>query len=556
MLYNWKTKTDKQIGKILTENQGRFEAKRRDYEDLWELIVKVFRPRRYDILKKYADKKGKRYGAKIFDQAPANALHKFTSGKLGYMVNRSVPWVQFMSTDSRLMRLDHVKRYCDEVAEQVLSAAGRSTFYSSVVPHTLDADSVGTSVMVPMFDERRDRIVFDTVHPKDSYVGVDEFGEPIIYHRTLRLTRMSALSMFGMEVLPKEWFKDNELKDILHEDDYIWAIYPNDDRSQGSFLTEDKPYKVFCLLKARTSKLVYQSGRDYFVICCRTGRESGAEYGTSIAADCLTAALVVNKLGEKSIEAAHRVVEPPVIASRTIQAVRRNPGAITYVDDINREGVKTWLDKQPWPITDAQMERLHNQIEDRMFIRFFEMLSAGDLKVKTAYEVSQMMGEKATLMSTIIDTFEQETLEPCLSVLIQAETEAGRMPDPPEELIVAGGKVDVRYLGPLAQLQRSLLRSKGTVDALAIIQQMMTMEPKVAWKFNWLEMAEDVAVAQGMPQKHVLSDEEVDKIRQEFEAYQQQAQQMAALESAGKAAPALLKAPEEGSTAKMLMGAV
>jgi hypothetical protein len=555
MLYNWKTKTDKQIGKILTENQGRFEAKRKDYEDLWELIVKIFRPRRYDILSKYFNKKGKRHGAKIFDQSPANALHKFTSGKLGYMVNRSVPWVQFMSTDSRLMRLDHIKGYCDEVAEQVLYAAGRSTFYSSVVPHTLDADSIGTSVMVPMIDERRDRIVFDTVHPKDSYLGIDEFGEPIIYHRTLRLTRMTALSMFGMGVLPTEWFNEGELKDILHEDDYIWAIYPNDDRSQGSLLTEDKPYKVFCLLKSKTNKLVYKSGRDYFVICCRTGRESGAEYGTSIASDCLTAALVVNKLSEKSIEAAHRVVDPPAIASRTIQAVRRNPGSTTYVDDINREGVKTWLDKQPWPITDAQLDRIHKQIEDRMFIRFFEMLSAGDMKVKTAYEVSQMMGEKATLMSTIIDTFEQETLEPCLSVLIQSETEAGRMPEPPEELIMSGGKVDVRYLGPLAQLQRSLLRSKGTVDALAIIQQMMQMEPKVAWKFNWLEMAEDVAVAQGMPQKHVLSDEEVDKIRAEYEAYQQQAQQMAALESAGKAAPALLKAPEEGSTAKMLMGA-
>jgi len=559
-LYNWKNKTDEQIAKLIKQNQTRLAKIRESREDLWKLLTKIFRPRRYSMLADKSTEKGKRFGAKVYDQRPSNALHKFVAGKLGYMINRSVPWIQFISMDAQTMRLDHVKRYCQEAAEQVLYAAGRSNLYSAIVPHTLDADTIGTSAMIPMTDTVKDRIVFDPVNPANTYLDIDAYGDPIVYHRTLRKTRMAALHLFGRDALPNNWFYEGELKDAFTEDDYIWAVYPNDDRDLSSYLSSDMPFKVFCTLLSDDLKntdntsLVYKSGRRNFPICCRTGRDSGDPYGTSIAAECLTSALMLNKLGEKSLLQVHRITEPPVIASRSIQAIHRNPAGITYVDDINREGVKTWLDKQPWPYTDAQMERLYAQLDDRMFIRFFEMLSMNDMKSRTAYEVSQMLAEKATLMSTIIDTFEQETLEPAILALLTHEEESGRMPDVPPELLLEGGKIDIRYLGPLSQLQRALLRSKGTVDALAIIQQMMTMEPKVGWKFNWMEMAEDVAVAQGMPQKFIQSDETVAQIEQQYAQQQQAQQQMAMLEQASKAVPNLSSKPEQGSPADALLG--
>ena len=553
-MYNWKNKSDKDKVKFITAQQERMVRMRQKYEDLWEVIVKIFRPRRYDILGMRL--KGEQYGADIYDQGPSNSLAKFSGGRVGYMVNRAVPWIQFTSLDDTLMQLDHIKEYMQNAAVQVLFAAGRSNFYSAVVPSSLDADSIGTSVMVPLIDEKMDRVVFDVVHPSDSYIGTDQFGDANVYHRCpLKLTRNSAEAMFTAEKLPKTWYTDEkpqQLKDPLQEDRYIWAVYPNDDRDEGSLDQADKPFKVFVVLLGNTEaskeNLVYERGRDNFPICYRTGRESGAQYGTSISADCLTAALVSNKLAEKGVLAAHMAVEPPKIASKSVRpSLRTDPGGTTFVDNMATEGVKTWMDRLNWPITDAQIQRLDDQIQDRMFIRFFEMLSAGDIKIRTAFEVSQMMAEKATLMSTIVDTFEQECLAPAIGVLIQEETKAGRMPPVPDEILATGGNVDIRYLGPLAQLQRSLLRSKGTIDALSLIQQMMEMNEQVGWKFDWLGLVEDVAVAQGMPQKFILSDSEVDAIAQEHAAKQQAQEQAALLEVAGKAAPGLGKAPETGS---------
>ena len=348
MLYAWKNKTESQIVKIIVGNQGRFERVRLDYQDLWSMIVQVFLPRRYDILQNTVRKKGERYGAKVYDQGPSNSLHKFVSGKLGYMVNRSVPWIQFISTDAELMELDHIKDYFDNAAEQVLYAAGRSTLYTALVPHSLDGDSIGTAVMIPMIDNVKDRVVFDVVHPSESYIGIDKFGDPNVYHRSpLKLTRMSAEEMFGKDKLPDTWYnEDGELKEILQEDEYVWAVYPNDDRDNTSKRSIDKKHITFCVLvgsgdSGEKSTLVYKSGRDYFPICYRSRRESGASYGTSIASDCLTAALVSNKLGEKAIEAAHRAVDPAKVASKSIRSALRTAhggraGSTGWVDDISK----------------------------------------------------------------------------------------------------------------------------------------------------------------------------------------------------------------------------
>lgn len=561
-MFDWKNKTPEQIANIVSDMHPRLVERRQTFEDLQDIITKIFRPRRQSMLGMW--KKGKQYGARIYSQVPSNSLHRHVGGKIGYMVNRAVPWIQFITPNHRLMKLDHIKEYCQTAAEQVLYATNRSNFYSMVYPHTLDADSIGTSVVIPFEDEEEDRIFFDVVHPRNSYIAIDAFGKPAIYHRELRLTRMTAEEICGENKLPTTWYKKNEdgtthLKQPLQEDAYIWAIYKNGDKDHDSLLTEDKRYLVFMVLKSAQSgtndKLVYMKGRDQFVICTRPGRDSGSEYGTSISADCLTAALVTNKLEEKSIDAAHKHVDPAVIASSTLRAtLSTKAGGRTWVDDINREGAKTWMDKSNWPITDAQMQRLIDQIEKRMFLPIFELLSSGEQIERTAYEVSQLQGEKATLMSTVVDTFEQETLIPSLQTIISAETDANRMPPVPDEILVTGGRIDIEFLGPLAQLQRSLLRSKGTIDALSLIERIMSMNEQAGWKIDWMEMIEEVTIAQGMPQRLIKSDEEVAMIAESVAAQQKQAMEMEQLKISAKASSDLAQRVEPRSPMSQLMG--
>jgi hypothetical protein len=564
-MFEWKNRDDKWVAKFVLEHFERAKTRRRIYEPLWEIVTKIFRPRRYDILSNSEQEKGQQFGATVYDQHPANAMNKSVAGLIGYMVSRSSPWIAFVAPDVKLMQFDHIKQYCQEATEQVLYAAARSNLYSAVVPHALDAYSVGTSCIIPNKDELRDRVVFDVVHPRDSYLVCDSFGYPLIYFRSLRLTRLSALEICGRDRLPNNWFKKDkggaeELKQMLDEEDFIYAVFPNNDRDTDSALPEDKAYIVFLVYlgsnQNKQSSLFLKSGKDIFPTCWRQMRESGADYGTSLSADCLTSGLVCNKLSEKELAAVHQMIEPAGVWSKTLKSALlrsgTNPGARIYADDINREGFKPIMDRLNWPVSDAQLERKHAQIDDRMFIKFFEMLSAGDIKSRTAYEVSQAMGEKAALMTSIVDTFEEDSIENNIQAIILYETEQGRMPEPPEELVQAGGRIDIRYLGPLAQLQRTLLKSKGTVDAIAIIQQLALLDEAVLWKFNFLEAAEEVAVNQGWPQKNIRSDKEVEEIRQQVQQQREALQQAELAEKGAKAVGALGKRVEPGSPAEGL----
>ena len=550
MAFNWKDKADEQIVKFVRTQQGWMANRRRLQGELREKVVKVFRPRRYDILSNYP--KGKQYGAKVFDQAPANALAKFVGGKIGYMVSRQVPWVGFVPVKRELMRSDRVKQHMQDAADQILYAASRSNLYTSLVPHGMDAHSIATSCMVPMRDRVKDRVVFDVVHPKDSYLMVDRFVDPIGYHRTMKMTNVVALEWFDRAKLPDVWFEQekggtygNQLKSPLDEHDYIWAWYPNDDRYNNSKRAADKPFKVLCVLlgRGKTGSLMLNSGDDVFPICWRSLPESGWEYGTSLSMDCLTSALVTTVLGQKRVTAAHLAVEPRTFASDTLRrTLRRNPGGTTWVSNINQEGVKSWDERLQWPITYEEMRDIRAQIDDRFYIRFFEMLSSGDFdKVKTAYEISQMMGEKAVLMSTIVDTFEKESLEPAITALVKDEERAGRMPPVPDELLDSGGKINIRYIGPLHQLQQTLLRGKSITDAVAVIQMMGELDQFVPLKFDFMEMAEEVTVAGGLPQRMIKSDEEVKRIIDETVQRQQAMEQAEVAEKAGSAAGNLSK---------------
>jgi len=78
------------------------------------------------------------------------------------------------------------------------------------------------------------------------------------------------------------------------------------------------------------------------------------------------------------------------------------------------------------------------------------------------------------------------------------------------------------------------------------------MSKEVGWVFDWRQMAEDVTIAQGLPQKLITSDDQQDEMAAQDAKMQQIALQAKVMETAGKAAPGLGKAPEEGS---MLEGA-
>jgi len=566
-MFDFTGKTDKEVTEYVLRNHTHLETKRRSFEPLWERENMLFRPRRHDLMRH--DLPGQQYGQQVYDGEPANVLNKHANGLMGNMMNRSVPWLSFAVAKQAMMKNDNIKTYLQACEEQILFSFGRSTFYDEAPAAILDGDCIGTGIMMPKDDLVNGRVAYQTIHPGESYLENDEFGNPAVYHRKFKMTAINAYEKWG-DKLPETTVKlvTGDNKDPFNEGDYLYCVYKNKNFNAGDFRSEEKLYYVFYIaIKKDPTKdqLLSREGQDYFCVTWRPGREPGQAYGMSIAGDGLTEALILNKLGQKDLEYIHEVVDPATIASAGLKnRLKTRAGGRTWAK--TGEDAKELFKRTNGALyADAKMDRIIKSLEDKFAIRLLEVLSNPDHPQRTAYEVSQIKAELAVLARGI-GSLESEFLNSAIATQWAFETRAKRMPDVPDELMEGvdqsrvsphekPAQVDVVYLGPLSQLQRSTLQGRGILEGLAIAKEVASVWPNAMVKIKEMEVMEDAMIAQGWKQKHFKTDEETEEALQ---AMAQAAQEQQQLDSAEQMATIgdKINQPIESEGPLALLGAV
>lgn len=556
-MFDFDKMTDKQKIKFVMGNHQRMVDKRKDVDGLTQKIVEIFNPRRYSILGN--KRKGQQYGFRVYDGKPEIALNKYVRGFLGYMMSRAVPWLAFTSSDTSVMKDDSAKKYMQEASEQMLGAFNSTNIYDQSLPFAKDGSSIGTATMIPQEDLAAGKMRYTTIDPDEVYIEDDWVGNPAIYHRELELTAMTALEEFGEDNLPKKIVRDakgettNANPFALSK--YIYSVYRNANFFANSLRPRHKKYRVLWILRSTGTpkeQLVMDTGTSIFPIVWRMLKEAGWPYGTSLCADGLTTAMFTNQLSKKVMLAAHLAVQPATAQSAELRGkVHMGPDGRTYLTKDNQK-VEITNDGRGWNIGDAERERLDSMLDDIFFIRFFEQLTGKELPRMTAFQVSQMQGEKAVLMGSIVDSFERDFLNNIIDIQWDFETRAGRMPEVPAVLAETDGVIDTIFLGPLAQLQRSLLQTKNILDGLAIAGTVGSLNPASMVVVKWDKTMEDALVGNGFPQGNIRSDEEIAAIRQaEAEAIEEQ-QQLETAETIAKATPSVSKDIEPNSPLSIL----
>ena len=165
-----------------------------------------------------------------------------------------------------------------------------------------------------------------------------------------------------------------------------------------------------------------------------------------------------------------------------------------------------------------------------------------------------MQGEKAAVLGTAVGNLQSESLDPLFNRLWDMESEAGRLPPMPEELTEYVGKpIEVDYLGPLAQIQQKAFKTRGAVDSIRIAAPLAEMSPAALDYVNFDILIKEILEANGMPQRAIRSDEEVQALRQERGQRALQEEQRQKLLEALDKVPGLEKEIEPGSTLDKLL---
>ena len=552
------------LGQRLKLRMKSLEEVKDEYEDRDYDIARYVNPRR-ELLRdsQRYDDKGAARGKMAYSGVPNSALSVWADGMQGHMVSRSLKWFKSILDDPDLNKVDEVQQYLQRYDEAMYGEFDSSNFYDVLGEWFRDAGSTGTATLFTEEDIGRQVAVHIPIHPREIFISEDRYGNVDTVYRKFFLTARQAVQKFGIENLSKA-IVDNDKNHPEKKHEFLHAVFPNTDRMFGSLLAIHKPIaSVYMEMVSDGEKdsVVRQSGFDLNPYAVwRLRKNSDEIYGYSPAADAMVEIKKLNQMGKTLLKAAHTAAgEGPFNIPEHMRGnTRIEPGGYNYFE---RGGdkispVNTGMN---YPIAIDREEKIQRIIEDKYRVEFFLILARAEREM-TATEIMERQAEKAVLLGPQVDRLENEGLRKKFDIVSDIADKAGRLPELPQILIDASQsqrptRIDIRFIGPLAQAQRRLFQMQPVKTGLNELAQASVIFPKVLDRVDPDRLAERILDSTDFPQDVMRTDAELEEFRkqQELDLAQQQAMEMA--QGVADAIPKLQKKTEEGSPLEALQEA-
>ena len=511
-----------ELADLIIKRQAQLEDLRLPWERLWQDIADYVVPVRANIK---SESKGTNRATKIYDGSPLAALELFADGLHGYLVSPSIQWFRLKMADPRLNAIPEVKEWLQETEKTLYSAFQRSNFYTTMGEFFIDAGSIGTSTIYSeeYWPENTtvSKILFHTRHCAEICIAENEQGIVDTVYRKYKIQARQAAKKFGKENLSLSLQNALE-KNPFTEFEFIHALFPREERQLGKLNAKNKPFASYWL-QLEGKKMVLESGYDSNPFSVWRYRKASNEvYGRSPASTALSDIIGLNLISKTLLKAAELSVEPSYnVPSELMGKVRIRPRGMNYYDDEKRV-ISPVLSGINFPVGIDREDKKREIIQDHFKVDFFLMLSRAERQM-TATEIIERQGEKAAVLGTAIGRLNYECLDPTIDRTFDIEYNAGRIDDPPDILLEQpGARIDVDYMGPLAQAQKRLFQTQGIIRSLEGLKPILDVNPDSADIVDWDDTARQVLESYGMPQKTIRSMDEVLGIREARAQFQKQ----------------------------------
>lgn len=575
-MIGFENKSDDEKAKEIKKYLGILENVRQPYEAQIDNVIKfVNHGRRLITDKDYT--KGQKTGIDVYDGTALAASTLLSDGIHGHLCSQNLHWFDFTLpgkfnfprtsgmrhwSGRRMDEYPEVKEFLRACEDVQYAAFMRSNFYNSNPEYIREGATIGTATTFIEEDPASGRIYFTLPHFRECYIAENQFGVVDTCYRVFKYTLSQLVDRFGYDKIMsidarfKQGYENNpyEEKEIIH------AVFPRKVYDPKKINGANRPIARVWVMK-EPLKLIEEDGYyDPPFVTWRWRKNNDEIYGRSPAWDCYVDVALANQQGKTNLIAGHKMVTPPMLYPADLRGkVNDNPGGKTFIDSqmMAKEFIPRPLNigiQLPYGVD--QQERVEKKIKEHFHVDFFLMLyQAAFNKVDlTATQVIGMQGEQAAVLGTRIGRFGTEGLDPQMDRIFYIEDRAGRMPEPPAILreYASNGRIEIDYLGPLAQAQRKLFNLQGIRAGIELAGQIMTIFPSSIDKVDGDKTMERAMDSTGFPIDCMRDEEQVNQIRmmrqQEVEA-QRDSQEA---EAAANAVPDLSKPIEEGSPLDIL----
>lgn len=574
----------------IKRRKGELEALRLPWEaTLWKPVFDFMAPYRMSV--NVENMVPQKIGTYIFDGTPQSAVQVAVNGFYGNMVSPKLKWQKTslpisvkgrmayrerqgnvipigktdITKDGRLDHIKEVKMWLEDTDDVMDSAYRRSNFYNEIIEMFADYLLIATPVIFVEEDIRNNRITFSVRHPGETWIDRDVFGNVDTVYRRLKLSARRVAEKWGIDKLPANIKLAAQGTSSSSLFDFVHAVEMREKRDTTAVNAKNKPVSdIYMSLTGQDDEAIVEEGGHNsfpYIVGTPTKRIPNNPYGYSICMEALVNAAVINAVGKDLLHLSNTVSKPPwMIAKDFRNDFDDRPGAKNYFErpyDSKEQLAYQIEPKGNFPITLEMLERLGKTLEEMLMVPLFQQLSrierVQDMKATVA---TYLAGEKVTLIAPQIWGCES-ILDRLSDSVFEIEFNAGRIPPLPDILYqFLGESIDFEFIGPLSQLQKRYTFTQNINSSLEMGLPLLDRFPELKEKVGWEGLFAELLSTNGMPARHIKSEDEYAAAIEAIQRQQKQIAEMQAMDVMGKTIQRGSGAMEPGSPVAKIMEAM
>lgn len=528
---------------VLLQQHGRMKTQRSDFEQMWQDIAERILPRKAFFLREIGNNspKGRRLTEKIFDATPALALDRFASAAHSLVVPRNQTWQKFKASDEALNKNIAVQRYFDEITRIVFAARYAGNFDNQV--HECFYDLGAFSTMTLYTGDTGLKLNYRSIPLWQMYLAENAYGVVDTTSREYWLTARQAIQEFGRDAVSPSIVNAAERTSDV-EFQFVCIVKPSTDIDVNRLDFMGMPYASF-EIEVAANKIVKREG--YRTFPNAVGRYSvtpGEIYGRGPSELVLPDVKMLNEMNKTVMQAAQLKTLPPILAHRDgiLDAIRLTPAAINYggIDASGRKLIDTLDAGGDVGIGLEIMDQKRGVIVDAFWGKMYQVLLENPQM--TATQAMLIAQQQGALLAPTASRIESEFLGPIAARELDILHKAGVLPEPPRELIEAGGGYKVEYDSPMSRARRA----EEGVGILRSFEQLAPMAqvagPSIFRRVNFDQVSKTIFEVNGAPAAILYTDDEMESINEKADQAAQLQQILAAAPVAASAAKDLATA--------------
>ena len=452
-------------------------------------------------------------------------------------------WFSLRFKETDLNTVDEAKEWLEDATARMYDAIAKSNFQQEIFECYHDLIAFGTACLM-IEEDQDDVLLFSARHIKEIYIQENKKGYVDTLYRRFKMPSQAAADKFGIENISKDLI--NKVRKTPFDDhEIVHVIRPRFDFDPGKQDKKNMPFQSI-YMEYENGHIISVGGfKENPYVIPRYLKASTEIYGRSPGMNALPDVKVLNKMVENALKAAAKQIDPPLLIpdDGMIAPVRMSPGSINYYRAGSRDRIETLQ------IGQATSTTLNNENQRRdAIVKMFhvDQLVIAENRNMTATEVLQRQEEKMRILGPVLGRLQSELISPLIIRIFNIMLRQGLFLPAPD--ILQQQELNIEYVSPMALAQRSQ-ELQSIMRGLELFGSMAQAMPVMDYidENGFIKQIIDIL---GLPASMIKSDAQVQQIRQERAAEQQQQmemqQQLAESQVAKNAAP-LAKVVQDGS---------